>query len=243
MTARSIRRAMERKTKKLERKRLLVADQSNAQPSTAPQSAETEAKVSLSEAKVSFNVVTPLTGHALLLSAEDAAEYQRHLAAYLEEFAPVGLLESNLVQSVADTGWRLRRIPALEMALFAKGRLEFVELFDQHEVAARPLLLDAHTFIVYQKQILNLQLQEARLARRRDKEMAELRRLQNERKERIEMQTNQKLPKTASDGFVFSTPPIEHCFQMPGHSSPPRREDFILPSGLLASPAELRTSA
>jgi len=36
--------------------------------------------------------------------------------------------------------------------------------------------------IIYEKQFRNLQLQEARLARRRDKETAELRRLQQERK-------------------------------------------------------------
>jgi hypothetical protein len=110
------------------------------------------------------------------------------------------------VQSIADTDWRLRRIPSLETALFAKGRLEFAEMFDEQELAARPHLIDAHTFIVYEKQIRNLQLQETRLARRRDKEVAELRKLQAER---IQMQSNAKLAKTAADGFVFSTVPIE----------------------------------
>jgi hypothetical protein len=120
---------------------------------------------------------------SVLLSAEDAAEYQRHLAAFAEEFQPVGLRECELVQSIADTWWRLRRIPALESALFAKGRIEFANLFDEHELAARPHLIDAHTFITYEKQIRNLQLQEARLARRREKETAELRVLQQQRNE------------------------------------------------------------
>jgi hypothetical protein len=221
---------MERKTKKLERKRL-VADQPNAQPSTDPQRAETEASVSRPPGDVRpvvrdsvwATVKTALTGRTLLLPAEDAAEYERHLAAYVEEFAPVGPLESNLLQSIADTGWRLRRIPALEMALFAKGHLEFGELFDKNEIAARPLLIDAHTFIVYEKQIHNLQLQEARLARRRSKEIAELLRMQSQRIERIELQTNQKLTKTAVDGFVFSTLPLEHYLQMPGQATLPQK--------------------
>ena len=93
----------------------------------------------------------------------------------------MGLRECELVQSIADTWWRLRRIPALETALFAKGRIEFANLFDEHELAARPHLIDAHTFLVYEKQIRNLQLQEARLARRREKETAELRALREER--------------------------------------------------------------
>ena len=67
-------------------------------------------------------------------------------------------------RSIADTDWRLRRIAVLEMALFAKGRIEFAELFEEHELAARPHLIDAHTFIRYEKQIRNRHLQEARLS-------------------------------------------------------------------------------
>src|SRR5690348_2945614 len=216
MTARSIRRAMERKAKKLEKKRLqaealcearLVANQANGldeaailsepktqkTPSTGPRSEEGRAKSSLNAVK------TALTGRTILLPSDDVAEYERHLAAYAEEFAPVGLLETNLVQSIADTDWHLRRIPALESALFAKGRIEFAELFNEQDLAARPHLIDAHTFITYEKQIRNLQLQEARLARRREKEIAELRKLQAER---IQKQ-QQEIP---ANGFVFSTP-------------------------------------
>jgi hypothetical protein len=210
MTARSIRRAMERKAQKLEKKRLL-ANQGNAQLSTGPKTAERKAKSSVNAVK------TALTGRAVLLPTDDVFEYERHLAAYIEEFTPAGLLESNLVQSIADTDWRLRRIPALESALFAKGRLEFAEMFDEHEPNAQPHLIDAHTFITYEKQIRNLQLQEARLARRREKEIAELRSLQNERlapvarvhEQPIQKQYNQKTPQPSSDGFVFSTEQME----------------------------------
>src|SRR5690242_4000949 len=211
MTARSIRRAMERKAKKLEKKRLqaetlsearLLANQANAQLSTGPRTPEGQAKSSLNAVK------TGLTGRTVLLPSDDTAEYERHLAAYADEFAPIGLLETNLLQSIAETDWRLHRIPALESALFAKGRIEFAELFNEQDLALRPHLIDAHTFITYEKQIRNLQLQEARLARRREKEIAELRRLQNER---IEKEANGKTPRLAHNGFVFSTPQIEHA--------------------------------
>jgi len=218
MTARSIRRAMERKAKKLEKKRLeaetlseapLLANQANAldeaailsepktqkTPSTGPRTEEGRAKSSL------IAVKTALTGRTVLLPSDDTAEYERHLAAYVEEFAPVGLLETNLVQSIADTDCRLRRIPALESALFAKGRIEFADLFNEQDLASRPHLIDAHTFLTYEKQIRNLQLQEARLARRREKEIAELRKLQSERIQKEQ----QEIP---ANGFVFSTPEI-----------------------------------
>jgi cell division protein FtsL len=67
-------------------------------------------------------------------------------------------------------------------------------------------LIDAHTFITYEKQIRNLHLQEARLSRRRDKEVAELRRLQAERTQKQQTHTPSK---RATDKFVFSTREIE----------------------------------
>jgi hypothetical protein len=123
---------------------------------------------------------------------------------------PVGPRECELAQSIADTWWRLRRIPALEMALFAKGRIEFADLFQEHELAARPHLIDAHTFIVYEKQIRNLQLQEARLARRREKETAELRALQEERTGHLVpvVRVGEDRKEEKENGFVFSNPEI-----------------------------------
>lgn len=86
------------------------------------------------------------------------------------------------------------------MAIFAKGRIEFANLFDEHELAARPQLMDAHTFLIYEKQIRNLQLQEARLVRRRERETAELRKLQAERIEKEELREAPPV-----NGFEFST--------------------------------------
>jgi len=45
-------------------------------------------------------------------------------------------------------------------------------------------LIQAHTFLCYQKQFNNLVIQETRLCRRFEKEMAELKQLQAERRER-----------------------------------------------------------
>jgi len=231
MTARSIRRAVERKQKKLAHKAeqrnslvtpaallmesgafpsstgacfdsiddreatpisaaRLAANRANALHSTGPRGDQGKAAASLNAVK------TGLTGRTVLLSTEDAAEYEHHLAAFRDEYQPIGLRECELVQSIADTFWRLARIPCLEMAIFAKGRIEFANLFDEQSLAARPHLMDAHTFLVYEKQIHNLQLQEARLVRRREKEAAELRKLQAERIQKEAPPAN---------GFEFST--------------------------------------
>ena len=158
-----------------------------------------------------------MTGRTVLLHSDDAAEYQRHIAAYQKEFSPVGQRECDLVQSIADTVWRLLRIPALEMAIYAKGRLEFADAFNDHDEALRSGLIELETFLKYEKQLRNLQLQESRLGRRREKEIAELRQLQQERKAKETALAEQAAvcakpeiqTAAAATGFEFSTAPFE----------------------------------
>ena len=146
MTARSIRRAAERKAKKDAEKQArveqssvetqstvseakLTANHANAQLSTGPRTAAGKAVSSMNAVK------TGLTGRTVLLPSEDAEAYRQHLAAYENEFKPVGLRECELVQSLADIQWRLQRIPGLEMAIYARGRDEFAEQFEEFDPA------------------------------------------------------------------------------------------------------------
>ncbi len=244
MTARSIRRAAERKAKKLARKAeqnlverpfqaampafepvsetrehlcfepeplslnplseaQLAANRANAQLSTGPKTLDGKATSCLNAVK------TGLTGRTVLLHTDDAGEYQRHVAAYEKEFSPVGPRECDLVQSIADTQWRLARIPGLEMAIYAQGRAQFADEFKNHDAALQPGLIELKTFMTYEKQLRNLQLQESRLARRREKEIAELRELQKARRGDEAKNVGQKNVGQALspvDGFEFSSP-------------------------------------
>jgi hypothetical protein len=100
----------------------------------------------------------------------------------MERFQPVGDDEQNVVQSLADTEWRLLRIPSLEAGIYALGQLEFVELFPHEDQAVRNQLIEAKIFLTYQRQLNNLSIQENRLLRRREKDTAALRQLQENRK-------------------------------------------------------------
>ena len=153
-----------------------AVNRSNARFSTGPRTPEGKSISSLNAVK------TGLTGRTVLLPSDDAEAYQSHIAAYEKEYKPAGLRESELVQSLADTSWRLRRIPGLEMAIYAQGRLEFEDSFEEHRPDLRPAMIDLQTHLKYEKQLRNLQLQESRLQRRYEKEMAELRTLQKERR-------------------------------------------------------------
>jgi hypothetical protein len=153
----------------------IAANQKNAQLSTGPTSPEGKAKSSLNAVK------TGLTGRTVLLPGDDAAAYEAQVASFFARHQPVGDEERNLVQSLADTEWRLLRIPALEFGIYAVGRLEFAELFPQEEAEVRKHLIEAKVFLAYQRQLNNLSIQEGRLRRQREKDAAALRELQDKR--------------------------------------------------------------
>ena len=115
----------------------IAANQKNAQLSTGPLSQSGKAKSSLNAVK------SGLTGHTVLLPSEDAALYQAHVSEFEKHYAPVGDEECKLVQSLADTEWRLLRIPALEMGVYAIGRLEFAGLFPDEDEAVRRHLIES----------------------------------------------------------------------------------------------------
>ena len=86
----------------------LAANRANAQLSTGPTSSEGKAKVSHNALK------TGLTGRTVLLPSDDVAAYQAHVERTFERFTPDADEEKRLTQSLADTLWRLERIPSLE---------------------------------------------------------------------------------------------------------------------------------
>jgi hypothetical protein len=195
MTPRSIRRAAERKARKMAMKEArLEANRANAQLSTGPRTPAGKAISSLNAVK------TGLTGRTVVLPIDDATAYQQHVAAYEAEYQPVGLRERELVQSLADTRWRLNRIPKLEAAIYAQGQNEFSAEYDD------PTTIELQTYLKYEKQLKNLHLQEARLNRRFDKELAELRQLQKERKQEVTEEAN---------GFEFSNATVEDVHARP----------------------------
>jgi hypothetical protein len=229
MTPRAIRRAAQRHADKLARKAarqsVFNAEIQHEDEEAVPQT-HGPAMDMVAAANASLSAVTSnLTGHATLLPTADAAQYEQLLHDYQTEFQPIGLQESNLVQTLAESDWRSRRIVALEMGIFAKGRIEFAQQFAEHNPEIRISLIEVHTFLTYEKQIRALQLQEARLSRRADNARAELRALQTERKQREQAARQAQLEAAAQlyqaaqqtkqpfhpeeNGFEFSNHEIE----------------------------------
>ena len=154
----------------------LAANRANAQLSTGPTSEDGKTTSSKNALK------TGLTGRTVLLPTDDAALYEAHVAHFEKLHAPSNDAERNLVQALADTEWRLARIPSLEAGIYALGRLEFAELFPQEPEPVRKQLIEAKIFLAYGRQLNNLSIQENRLRRQREKDLAALKQLQDDRK-------------------------------------------------------------
>jgi hypothetical protein len=154
----------------------LTANRANAQLSTGPTSSEGKAKVSHNALK------TGLTGRTVLLPSDDVAAYQAQVARIFEQFTPEADEEKRLAQSLADTLWRLDRIPSLEAGIYAIGRRELAAQFtDEEDEAVRKAMIEAQIFLSYRRDLNNLSIQEARLRRQYEKDEAELKRLFAER--------------------------------------------------------------
>jgi hypothetical protein len=153
----------------------LQANRANAQLSCGPVTPAGKAKSSLNALK------TGLTGQTVLLPTDDPDLYREHVDRLHAELKPVGELESQLVQRIADAQWRLNRIPVLERNLYKLGRFEFVALFENESPEDRADLIQAHTALVFQKQFQNLSIQENRIRRGYEKDLNELKSLQSQR--------------------------------------------------------------
>jgi hypothetical protein len=193
------------------------ANKQNAERSTGPVTPEGKAKSSLNAVR------TGLTGRTVLLPTEDAALYETHCMCARRKWNPEGEDEIELTQSIADTEWRLRRIPSLEAGIFALGRIDFADKFaaieDQRIVSE---LLNAQTYIAHHKQLANLSIQEGRLRRNLEKDVAALKLLQQQRHDRREQalstaaalfiaaQREKKPFPFEQFGFEFSEEDLEH---------------------------------
>jgi hypothetical protein len=112
-----------------------------------------------------------LTSRSPVLATEDPAAYQLHCRQFFDEYKPATPTETQLTQELADTAWRLNRIPSLEAALLDRAANPPTEQaridFD---------IVDAH------RALATLGLHYQRLSRQFQKALDQLREIQSERR-------------------------------------------------------------
>jgi len=105
-----------------------------------------------------------LTARTAVLPSEDPEAYQRHIQQFLDEYTPVNATETQLVHEIANTAWRLNRIPFLE-----------AQLLDAAQTMA-----PSPQFLI--PQLATLGLHGSRLSRQFQRAFEQLRDIQNERR-------------------------------------------------------------
>jgi hypothetical protein len=180
MSNRATRRAAEREDHPISEAKL-NANRANAEHSTGPASPEGKAKSSMNAVK------TGLTGRTVLLPTDDAIAYQQHIHRHFARYTPDSEEENELVQSIADTNWRLLRIAPLEASIWVLGRLKLADLFPEIEDPTnREALIQGEIFSTYRKDLSNIALQERRLRNHLKADIAELKALKQERIDNVE---------------------------------------------------------
>jgi hypothetical protein len=146
-----------------------------------------------------------LTARTAVLPTEDPETYQRHIQQFVDEYKPITPTETQLVHEIANTAWRLNRIPLLEAELLSQ------DPNPQSQI----------------RQLATLGLHGSRLSRQFQKAVEQLRDIQEERRrlERrqlteaaeifIRHQRKELAWEPSDDGFVFSKQQVElHARQL-----------------------------
>ena len=87
----------------------IETNRANAQHSTGPRTDEGKQRSSLNAVRHG------LTGQIIVMPHEDMQAYLAHCQNYSEEWKPSGTTEVHIVQSIADTQWRLHRAHAHQL--------------------------------------------------------------------------------------------------------------------------------
>ena len=153
----------------------LAANRANAAHSTGPKTEEGKQVSSHNALK------TGLTGRTVLLPTDEAAAYETHCNRVIASHKPATGEERAHVDTIADLQWRLLRVPALENGIYALGRRRLADQFEQEPEENRATLLNSEIFLVYQKELKSLFLQESRMVSRLERELAKLGALQQQR--------------------------------------------------------------
>jgi len=175
--------------------RRAAINRANSQLSTGPRTEAGKQRSSLNALRHG------LTARTAVLDSENQADYETHCRQFFDQYKPANPTETQLVHELADTSWRLRRIPILEAELFA-------------QVPSPESLIP---------QLACLGLHGARLSRQLQKTIDQLGDIQFERRRHerrelrdaaaiLELHKHKGIPWQPSDhGFVFSKEQVERC--------------------------------
>jgi hypothetical protein len=202
-------------------------NRANSQHSTGPRTEAGKRRSSLNALRHG------LTAASAVLPFEDRTAYEDHRRRFFDEYQPATPTETQLVQELVDTSWRLNRIPLLEADVLARAANpptgEAVKLDQPMEFD----IVDAHRLLA------NLGIQGQRLSRQFQKCLDKLRDIQADRAERerhdlkdaaalFELHKHKGIPwEPADHGFVFSKDQVERFAQRTMRLNEARHIEYV----------------
>ncbi len=155
----------------------LEANRANAQLSTGPKTPEGKRRSSLNARRHS------LTGKIHIATPEESKAFDQHCKAYHAELAPVGILESDLAQEIAEDRWRLKRARSLENSIFAQGHHDHADSANSGHPQVDAALAEGKTWVEQARNLQLLTLYENRIRRAIEKNTVQLEAMQAKRKQ------------------------------------------------------------
>jgi hypothetical protein len=194
-------------------------NRSNAQHSTGPRTPEGKQRSSLNALRHG------LTGQIIVMPTEDMQAYRSHVASFTGDLRPKGPIETNLVQSLADTAWRLNRVAALEANLLTLAAAREPDPCTDAPGQIQQAMAIAAALENHSKTFSHLSLHSQRLSRQFERTAAQLAELQKTRRDQeardlkalleiLDMFEKKGQTHTPSeDGFVFTEAEITQARQ------------------------------
>jgi hypothetical protein len=194
-------------------------NRANAQFSTGPKTPEGKQKSSLNALRHG------LTGQIVVMPTEDLAAYQQLLKSLADDLAPKGAIEEILVQTLADTTWRMNRVSALETNLLTLGIVNSRSPITDAPDQVQDAFAIASALESQSKALSNLSLHSQRLTRQFEKVVNQLQALQEARRAKEETHLDNFLDikemfedkgetyDGTEDGFVFSKDQIHDAIR------------------------------
>ena len=183
-------------------------NRANSHHSTGPRTAAGKQRSSRNALRHGLTAASPV------LPSEDPAIYDAHRRGFFDEYQPATPTESQLVEELAATSWRLNRIPLFETEALSRAA---APVPPDEEITFD--IVDAHRLIA------NLGIQSQRLSRQFHRSLDKLREIQANRAEHecrqlndaaalLELHKHRGIPWHPADhGFVFSKDHVERFAQ------------------------------
>ena len=164
------------------------ANRRNAQLSTGPRTAEGKNRSKLNAYRHG------LTAQVVVMPEEDLKRYQTFCQDFFTDWMPANTTETQLVQTLIDTQWRLNRSVSIENGIYALGHHDFEHVNNVDHPQIHTALTAATTYLNHSTKLENLSRQENRLRRTLQSSLKLYHQLQDRRRERERIELHQVVP-------------------------------------------------